>query len=40
MRLNSIRMIYSNNLKENMPMMFPNSWVAQWIKDKYGASDY
>jgi len=29
---------YLDHLKENMPMIFPNSWVADQVRDKYGAS--
>jgi hypothetical protein len=31
-------MPYPDHLKENMPMIFPNSWVADQVREKYGAS--
>ena len=33
-------MAYLNFLNENMSMSFPNSWVANHIKDKYHAFDH
>jgi hypothetical protein len=30
--------IYPDHLKENMPMIFPNSWVVDQVREKYGAS--
>jgi hypothetical protein len=31
-------MPYPNHLKENMPMICPNSWVSDQVKEKCGAS--
>jgi hypothetical protein len=28
-------MPYPNDLKENMPKIYPNSWVVEHIQDKY-----
>jgi hypothetical protein len=33
-------MPYPNHLKENMSMIYPNSWVADHIREKYGASNH
>ena len=32
-------MPYPDHLKENMPMICPNSWVVDQVKEKYSASD-
>jgi len=37
-RLNGRSMPYPDHLKENMPMICPNSWVADQVREKYGAS--
>jgi hypothetical protein len=33
-------MLYTIHLKENMPMIYPNSWVADQIKEKHGVSKF
>ena len=38
--LNGISMPYPNHLKENMPMICPNSWVVYQVREKYGASGH
>jgi hypothetical protein len=30
-------MPYLDHLKENMPMICPNSWVVDQVREKYGA---
>ena len=37
-RLNGISVPYPNHLKENMPKICPNSWVADQVREKYGAT--
>ena len=32
-------MPFPDHLKENMTMIYPNSWVADQVREKYGASD-
>jgi hypothetical protein len=36
--LNGRSMPYPDHLKENMPKICPNSWVADQITEKYGVS--
>jgi len=36
-QLNGRSMPYPDHLKENMPMIFPNSWVVDQVREKYGA---
>ena len=36
-QLNGRHMPYLDHLKENMPMIYPNSWVANQVREKYGA---
>ena len=38
-RLNGRSVPYPDHLKENMPKICPNSWVADQVKEKYGATD-
>ena len=38
--LNGRRMPYPNHLKENMPKIYPNSWVVDEIQEKYVVSDH
>ena len=33
-------MPYPNHLKENMPKICPNSWVADQVREKYGATGH
>ena len=33
-------MPYPNYLKENMPVICPNSWVVDQVREKYGASSH
>jgi len=35
--LNGRSMYYPDHLKENMPMTYPNSWVVDQVREKYGA---
>ena len=35
--LNGISVPYPDHLKENMPKICPNSWVADQVREKYGA---
>ena len=37
-RLNGRSVPYPNHLKENMPKICPNSWVANQVRDKYDAT--
>ena len=36
--LNGRSVPYPNHLKENMPIIYPNSWVADQVREKYGAT--
>ena len=36
--LHSRRIPFLDHLKENMPMMCPNNWVSDQIREKYGSS--
>jgi hypothetical protein len=38
--LNGRSMPYPDHLKENMPMICPNSWVVDQVREKYGASSH
>ena len=38
--MNSKNTPYPSYLKENMPMICPNSWVADQVIEKYGASGH
>ena len=38
--LHSRRIPFLDHLKENMPMIYPNSWVVYQVNEKYGASDH
>jgi hypothetical protein len=38
--LNGRSMSYLDHLKENMPLISPNSWVANHIREKYGTSNH
>ena len=38
--LNGRSMSYPGHLKENIPMICPNSWVAYQVREKYGASNH
>jgi hypothetical protein len=33
-------MPYSDHLKENMPIICPNIWVVDQVREKYGASGH
>ena len=37
-RFNGRSVPYPNHLKENMPIICPNSWVADQVREKYGAT--
>ena len=39
-QLNSKSMPYLDYLKYNMPMICPNNWVVDQVKEKYGASSH
>ena len=39
-QLNGRSMPYPNHLKENMPMICPNNWVVDQVKENYGASGH
>ena len=36
--LNRISVPYPDHLKENMPKICPNNWVADQVREKYGAT--
>jgi hypothetical protein len=33
-------MPYPDHLKENIPIIFPNNWVVDQFREKYGASSH
>ena len=37
-RLNGRSVPYPDNLKENMPKICPNSWVADKVREQYGVT--
>ena len=37
-QLNGRSVPYPDHLKENMPKIFPNSWVVDQVREKYGAT--
>ena len=39
-RLNGRSVLYPDHLKENMLKICPNSWVANQVREKYGATSH